>query len=298
MSTSKAPLRLRLARALSYLYRFNGLRIARLVMSGKKPLYQVQAKLFGSVVYIQPSRSTMHQMLALEEERFIEERHILSTLVKPGDAVLDVGANIGYMALLFSRLVGGQGKVIAFEPASGNYDELSSSLSINLITNVTAVRCAVGDCEGFIGFQEALNGRVSIHHGDSSVRQAAIDNILVELKVEHVDVIKIDIEGYELRALEGARKTIEKDRPALFLEVHPNMLHEGDTLPNLINFLAPVYERFDIYLPERELDFIGRIWRRYFGVFRPVKTIGRRLEFEDVASYGNAETFWLICRRL
>jgi FkbM family methyltransferase len=147
--------------------------------------------------------------------------------VTPGMTALDVGAQSGFYSLLFSKLVGPAGNVVAFEPLPANYRLLAENLDLNRTMNVTAECSAVTDRSGEIKFDfpaEApwlLAGPVlaSDNRGTFNVPSVSVDDYLLERK-SPVDFIKIDIEGAETMALRGAIHTLRRYHPILVIELH------------------------------------------------------------------------------
>ncbi|MCS7025771.1 MAG: FkbM family methyltransferase [Bryobacteraceae bacterium] len=143
--------------------------------------------------------------------------------VPPGGVVYDVGAQSGYHTLLASRLVGRSGRVYAFEPLPRNYEMLVKHLSLNEIFNVEPVRAAVSDTDGELCFDPGpgfMAGRLS-EQGTLRVRSVTLDHFLSSQdRIRPPDVIKIDVEGAELRVLRGARQMLAQWRPTVLLDTH------------------------------------------------------------------------------
>lgn len=151
-------------------------------------------------------------------------------LVRPGDVVLDVGANIGSYALTAASIAGDAGRVIAFEPDPAVAERIRQNAALNGMTNVTVVASAVG----------AVSGTLQLHLGDwdsegSSVylREAgtpgsvavpitSLDEYLRDAGIDRVAVVKIDAEGAELDILNGAPHLLSRvDAPAIIIEANP-----------------------------------------------------------------------------
>ncbi len=172
-----------------------------------------------------------HSLLSGLEARIYRER------VKPGMTVLEIGANIGFFTLLFSKLAGAAGKVIAFEPDPGNFRLLEKCVSANGMKNTLCVRKAVSDRTG-----DGLLFRSEEHHGDHrifasadgresvKIETAAIDDFLPA--GERVDFIKMDIQGAEYSALLGMETAILRSAPLTMLcEFSPGMLRTAGADP-------------------------------------------------------------------
>ena len=159
------------------------------------------------------------------------EPHFLllaDVFVAPGSIVCDAGANFGYHTLHLSRLVGSQGKVLAFEPQRIIFQQLCFHLFLNFIGNVTAYPSALGSKRGsaLIGELHEINagniGATSLGRGSCAVEVVPLDQY-GEMKFSF---IKIDVQGSEKAFLEGACKTIERDKPLLFIEIEENWLRD------------------------------------------------------------------------
>jgi FkbM family methyltransferase len=159
-----------------------------------------------------------------------EEYAALKRCARDGATVLDVGANVGCYTLLFAQWVGTGGHVYAFEPAAASRAGLERHLSINELSSRVTVRPeAISDRVGSATFVDAGthgdNRLVPVATPDTrTVRSLTIDDFCDASGITP-DVIKIDIEGAELAALRGARRTIAGRGAALalFVELHPTV---------------------------------------------------------------------------
>jgi FkbM family methyltransferase len=132
--------------------------------------------------------------------------------------------------LLLSKLVGSNGKVIAFEPLPANYRLLDENVGLNRLQNVIVEHQAVADHTGEISFQfptheaSLIAGPVfdSDNQGTFSVDCVSLDDFASDRQIQ-VDLIKMDVEGAEDSVLEGALKLLERFHPVLIIELH----HDG-----------------------------------------------------------------------
>lgn len=150
--------------------------------------------------------------------------------LRPGAVVVDVGANVGYHTLMAARHVGPAGKVIAFEPAIDNCDLLARSVAANGLGNVAIHAVAVADTGGVVGFApDDSNGGIDPDPGENAgyphrVPAVTLDGCLAD--EPRIDVIKLDIEGAEGRALRGMGAILARHRPVLIVEFTPHGLAE------------------------------------------------------------------------
>ncbi|MGH7925238.1 MAG: FkbM family methyltransferase [Candidatus Binatus sp.] len=147
--------------------------------------------------------------------------------VRPGDNVAEVGANIGLYALAFAGRVGAAGHVVAFEPDPVNASALEANVSVNgWHDRITVIKAAVGHSSGQVSFAAArgVESRIDTGHncGDAiTVPMVTLDDAL---RGRRIDVIKIDVEGFEQQVIQGARRVLTEEhrRPrAILVEVHP-----------------------------------------------------------------------------
>ncbi len=137
-------------------------------------------------------------------------------IIKPGMTVVDIGGHIGYFTILFSKLVGKRGRVLAFEADAENYQLLKKNTTGR--KNVNIYNVAVSDKSGEMNFFKTINktGSHSLFPSDFrpisiTVKADTLDHLLEELAVPKVDVIKMDIEGGEPLALQGMAKILEQN---------------------------------------------------------------------------------------
>jgi FkbM family methyltransferase len=149
----------------------------------------------------------------------------LRQLVHPGSIAFDLGANAGFYTLALSRLVGDSGHVYCFEPEAGNAYLLRRHIEINKLRNVTFVQAAISDSTGMVGFDGALksaSGEIT-SGGSYLIPSISLDEFIAAGNPPP-SFIKMDIEGAEEMALEGAKNLLSKQRPAWLVATHTNEL--------------------------------------------------------------------------
>ena len=167
-------------------------------------------------------------LIAVRLGRYEQENvRTLEALVRTGMTVWDIGANIGQMTYVLSRLVGPAGRVLAVEPGPRNARRLTRSVGRR--KNVRIRECAVSDSARWAAF--AGDGRSDAKITDAGnllVRTVTLDNLLNT--TEHPpSIVKLDIEGHELPAFRGATRLLSEVRPILVVEFHGAGLPERDT---------------------------------------------------------------------
>lgn len=153
----------------------------------------------------------------------------LRSLVDSGDTVVDGGANVGLMTLPLAAAVGPSGRVISFEPSTGTRALLKANVALNAFGNVTIRGEALSDQDGVVRFEELEPGAgvASIAYGDRAgtrVPAMTLDSAIGDAAVR---LIKLDLEGAEVMALEGAREILRLQRPLIVLEVEPERLAQA-----------------------------------------------------------------------
>ncbi|HEY7157299.1 MAG TPA: FkbM family methyltransferase [Gemmataceae bacterium] len=161
----------------------------------------------------------------------------LARAVLPPDGVfLDVGANVGLHTLAVARhLAGGGGAVVAFEPHPVNHRLLADNIRQNHLRHVVAENLGLAEApETLIGTASADGGNWSLASRGNyrfEVELVRLDDYLQANPVPRIDLMKIDVEGAEVRVLRGARKTLERFRPLIVFEVCPAWLAKMQTNP-------------------------------------------------------------------
>lgn len=162
------------------------------------------------------------------------ERHLrllFEQLLGAGSVAIDVGANVGAHTLTLARLVGPNGRVLAFEPNPSINHILATNVGLNDIAQVTVYGCALGAAATSLELRvpaetsrEASNpGLASLvaldtPHDLVTVDVRPLDDLVTEADLQRVDLVKIDVQGYESQVLQGMRGAIEKFSPTIIFE--------------------------------------------------------------------------------
>lgn len=192
---------------------------------------------------------------------------ILKRITNPGMTVLDIGANIGYYAILFSKLVGEKGKTHAFEPDSQNFAYLK--FNTRKYRNIIVNDCAVGeeDKKMLLYHSDEVNVDHQTYDSGENRRTTEVKCIAIDSyfkNKETVDMVKIDIQGYEYYALMGMRKTIERSKNVvIFGEFWPYGLKKSGADPgDFIRFLKEM--GFKVKMEGPNQDYSSKINDKWF----------------------------------
>jgi FkbM family methyltransferase len=153
-----------------------------------------------------------------------EEFDLLSKLVNPGHYIVEIGANIGAHTVRLAKQVGLGGRVVAYEPQPVVFQALAGTIALNSLMNVDCFPYGVGRMEGkvmfpAIDYRKPNNfgglGLTDLPEGTTPIRIVRFDDVYA---YERLDLMKIDVEGMERDVLEGARASIERFQPVLYVE--------------------------------------------------------------------------------
>jgi FkbM family methyltransferase len=169
-----------------------------------------------------------------------------------GDVVVDVGASIGAFCIRSSLIVGEKGKVIAIEPEPNSFKILNTNIKINKLSNVLCLNLALSNKEGYenlhvksdIPFWSSFKKDMVNYDKITTVKVKTLNNLFKELKLQRIDLLKIDTQGSEKEIIEGSlellqRKLIRK------IEIE---IHKIDDIHYIINILRNYgYKYYIIY---------------------------------------------------
>lgn len=144
-----------------------------------------------------------------------------------GDVVVDIGANVGCIALLAATLVGDAGMVVAVEPNPDNLQMLYAGIVLNGLANVRVLPYAASIRSEVLSLSDNTSNTHLVSARSPGPRSVYTQTAVLD---EHLgwlprlDLVKVDVEGHEIEALDGFRTSIEKHRPALVIEFNPRCL--------------------------------------------------------------------------
>lgn len=169
----------------------------------------------------------------------------IERLTKKGDTIIDIGANIGYVSLLCSQKTKANGKIYGFEPDRYNRDKFKKNSSLNTDLAVEIVPMAVGAKRGWVSMDvrkshnRGMNQVIeNLDRQSTSVELITLDEFVTSKSITKVDLIKIDVEGYEMDVLKGGENMLTSFLPKLVVEVDDkNLIQYGSSAFELIALL-------------------------------------------------------------
>lgn len=245
--------------------------------------------------------------LSIRGIREREETRLIQRLLEPGMTVIDIGANMGYYALMEARAVGPQGRVYAIEPEPRNYGLLVRNVALNKYGNVRTFPIGISNSTGsarlHISRHSNLHNLVSPIKPDETssavtIEVQCLDDFIREQGIDpaRVDLVRMDVEGWEAKILEGMRGLLRASAGLrLFIEFHPGAIAgiPGHSLEQSLSLLdeygfsiryatgrATDGKRFQIY-DLSITDFMGQKVIRETGLFRAFLEKRSRRDSED-----------------
>jgi FkbM family methyltransferase len=228
---------------------------------GKEPWELKITGMPGVKLYLDPADEVMTPTILVLGNWETAETDWFIRTVKPGDTVVDAGANVGYYTVIGSRLVGEKGKVYAFEPDPANFELLEKNVRLNGLSNVVLERKALSDKNGtlklFIADKNKGDHRIYQPEGESrpsiEVEAIRLDEYFKDHK-RGIDVLKSDTQGAEGVILAGMKGLLEgrPDGPTIFMEFWPyGLAGMGTDAGALLKTLESYKYKFYEFTPAR-----------------------------------------------
>jgi FkbM family methyltransferase len=169
----------------------------------------------------------------------LETGFVLRNL-RSGSVFIDIGANIGYFSVKAAKVTGPSGRVIAIEPEPYNFELLRTNIQANGTGSlITALNIALASSEGVAYLHKSTTnfGDHRLYFGDTMrettvVRTRTLDDVVRQLGLDKIDLIKMDVQGFECHVLEGMREILENMRPSLLTEFWPEGLQSAGGSPS------------------------------------------------------------------
>ena len=176
---------------------------------------------------LQQRLKRMYFAYQIKRSRFYTDEpefDLCADLISGGDWVVDIGANIGHYTLLFSKLVGPTGRVIAVEPIPETFELLCANVALLDTRNTTLINAAASDETSIAGMRvpkldsgldNFYMAAITSEFSDTQVLCFPFDRLNIPNKIK---LVKIDAEGHDFAALQGMRELLQRDRPIIFIE--------------------------------------------------------------------------------
>jgi FkbM family methyltransferase len=200
----------------------------------------------GSKMYLNLDDFGLSKQLFLNGIREPECTRIMKKYLKKDMIIAEIGANIGYYALMEASIIGKNGTIYAIEPFPPNYELLKKNIDINsyndrIETYNLAISNVPGKTKLFIKEKHNLCNMLETENEESFVEidTTTLDDFIKGKKIP--DMIRMDIEGYEFYVVEGMKETLEKCKKCtLFIEIHPYQMYQKD-----LDYKKPIKLLFD-----------------------------------------------------
>ena len=245
------------------------------------PIKTIREKLYGNLIRLDLSTWSDRSYYFLGRWYDLEVQLFIADVVRSGETIVDVGANRGNFALAASHVVGSRGKVICFEPNPNCVKSLNDEIELNKICNITLHQFGLADKDDILSLTVPLINSGEGSFGDSDYE----DNLIITAEVHRGDdilseeepsLIKIDVEGFEPKAILGLSKTIKRCLPVVITEVAASHLERAhSSVEDLMN----------------TMEKLG-----YRGFKLALKKVGRRYDWcltEFNTSKGDFDAVWL-----
>lgn len=207
-----------------------------------------------------------------------EDLEFFRAYLKPGDTVVDVGANIGETVLTESLAVGPSGRVVAFEPHPRTFRFLRENLDLNQVRNVETHNVGLGEKPGTVSFSDNKRDDMNRVNGDASglqVRIERLDNCVPALG--RIQLLKVDVEGYEKFVFAGAPELLKRTECVYFEVSATHFGWFGYTTRELLEVLAQAgFQLFRVVDP---------------GCLAPIPTTFEPAHFENLVALRDQAAF-------
>ena len=224
---------------------------AVLRLAGKRTLVR---SVHNYKLHLDTGDKGLSRTLFLFGKREIDHYKMLQNILNPGMKILDIGANIGYYAIMEAKVIGPSGKVIAIEPMLPNIEMLRKNLTLNSVTNIEVVHGAVSESTGTGEMYMSTHSNLHTFHRDGSAFDY-LDATPVEVPTmtladaasksnNEVDLIRMDVEGHEVEILGQLVDLVKNDviTPRVIFETHlTRYKKENDFVPVLQNLFSLGY---------------------------------------------------------
>ena len=209
----------------------------------------MKKKVFNYKLYLDTSDRGLSRTLFLFGKREIDHYKMLQDILKPGMHILDIGANIGYYAIMESLVIGPSGKILAIEPMLPNIEMLRRNIDLNSVSNIEILHSAVSAQTGTGQMFMSTHSNLHTFHNEGSaadyLESTPVDvptitlRDAVERAGEQADLIRMDVEGHEVEIL-GQLVDLVRDNvvsPRVIFETHLSRYTQHNDFAPVLNSL-------------------------------------------------------------
>lgn len=180
----------------------------------------------------------------LHRKQYFYHQNGVRVAPERGDFVIDGGACTGDTALVFSNVVGKNGKVYSFDPVKDHFDILTHNSKQFPYPNVVPMPYGLSDQEVKAPLLVTNQYAPGFSHASQSVPLISLDILVERKEIEKIDFIKLDVEGAEMATLHGAENSIQKFRPKMAISIY----HKPDDLFEIIEYIKSKYNFYSLYI--------------------------------------------------
>jgi FkbM family methyltransferase len=220
-------------------------------------------KIFKSFMYLSTTDPGISKTLILFGKRELEQKHILNLILKKNMTVLDIGANIGYYALIELDIIKNNGLLIAVEPSPANYSLLKKNIDLNNFKNYRAYNCAISHNVEKKDFYLSESSNLNTFHksNDPGLKlsgekiEVQTETILSLVGNDKIDLIRMDVEGHEVSIFKSLIEyiSVTNIKPMILFEPHLSRYNELNDMREPLEALLSLGYR---------ASYIGSSWQK------------------------------------
>ncbi|MGQ9721539.1 MAG: FkbM family methyltransferase, partial [Candidatus Jordarchaeum sp.] len=223
-------------------------------------------KINESLMYLMINDSGISKDLLLYKIREPLSTQMMKRIIKDDDVIIDIGANLGYYALLEAKFAR-NGKVFAIEPVPSNVDLLIKNTKLNKYSNIKIFQYAIGDKNGkekmYISNKSNWASLTKISDTNIinvlDVPVITLDTFVKRFVDKYPTLVRMDVEGYEYNIIKGAKKLLESNKPLrLFIEFHPHLISK-DKIMYILHIMEKNNFKIEAIYKEIEMGLYNKI---------------------------------------